>query len=145
WRIQKQTNDEMRVTYQVYSLDLTDEMADLAPPAVFMYVVGQTSAPATVKFETPSKWRVYTGLEKKGDRFQAASYDVLADAPMFIGEFKVLEFEADAHTSHRIVFSNTRLEVTDQQVTADLKDLVDAATKQFGKLPYKDYTFLVKI
>jgi predicted metalloprotease with PDZ domain len=35
--------------------------------------------------------------------------------------------------------------MTDQQVINDLKDLVDATTRVFGKAPYKDYTFLVKV
>src|SRR5262249_38157520 len=75
WRIQKQPNDDVPSPYEFYPLDSNDERAALPPPAVFMYVVGQTRAPVNVKFETPSHWRVYTGLEKKGDRFLAGDYD----------------------------------------------------------------------
>jgi predicted metalloprotease with PDZ domain len=39
---------------------------------------------------------VYTGLEKKGDHYTATDYDIFIDAPAFIGEFKVLDFETGA-------------------------------------------------
>jgi predicted metalloprotease with PDZ domain len=145
WRVQKQTSDDVHIAYQVYSLDLNDEMADLFPAAVFMYVSGQIENPVNVRFETPLRWRVYTGLEKRDDRFHADSYDALADAHAFIGEFKLLEFEGPDHTPHHVVFSNARIEATDQQITEDLKDLVEATVRKFGKLPYQDYTFLVKV
>src|SRR5206468_3161711 len=85
------------------------------------------------------------GLERAGDHFRASDYDVFADAPAFIGQFKVLEFESANGAPHRVVFSDPRIEMTDRQVVADLKDLVNAAPRLLGKTPYKDYTFLVKV
>ena len=35
--------------------------------------------------------------------------------------------------------------MTSEQVIADVKDIVDSSLAIFGKLPYKDYTFLVKV
>src|SRR5437867_3908157 len=145
WHIAKAVTDDIRVSYQVYSADLTDEMAEVSAPATFMYVVGQKHAPVTARYNVPPRWQVYSGLEKTGDRLQATDYDVFVDAPAFIGDFKVLEFESASGAPHRVVFSNPRLEMTDQQVVADLRDLVNAATRVFGRLPYKDYTFLVKV
>jgi predicted metalloprotease with PDZ domain len=144
WRIVKQPGDDVTVRYQVYSAQLNDQMADLAPPATFMYVVGQKHVPHSVKYETPSGWKVYTGLEKKGDHFVAGDYDIFIDAPAFIGEFKVLDFETGG-ARHYLVFSKRDISLSAAQVTSDIQDIVDAAIPVFGKLPYKEYFFLFKV
>ena len=144
WRIAKQAADDVTVRYQVYSTLLNDQMADVAPPATFMYVVGQKHVPCSVKYEAPGNWKVYTGLDKKGDRYEASDYDIFIDAPAFVGDFKVLEFDTGgAH--HRLVFSKANLSMSPAQVTSDIQDIVEAAEAIFGKLPYKEYTFLFKV
>jgi predicted metalloprotease with PDZ domain len=144
WQVTKQAADDVVVRYQVFSALLNDQMADVAPPATFLYVVGQKHVPCSVKFNTPGGWKVYSGLEKRGDRYHAADYDIFIDAPAFIGEFKVLEFDTGgAH--HRLVFSKPNISLSAPQVTSDVQDIVDAAITLFGKLPYKEYTFLFKV
>ena len=144
WRIVKQAVDDVEVQYQVFSTQLTDQMADLAPPATFMYVVGQKHVPYTVKYNAPGGWKVYTGLEKRGDRYFATDYDIFIDAPAFIGEFKVLEFDTGG-ARHYLVFSKRNISMSAPQVTSDIQDIVEAAMKIFGKLPYKEYIFLFKV
>ncbi len=144
WRIAKQAADDLEVRYQVYSALLTDELADLAPPVTFMYVVGYKHVPCSVKYNAPGGWKVYTGLEKRGDRYHASDYDIFIDAPAFIGEFKVLEFETGG-ARHYLVFSNRDVSLSAPQLTTDVKDIVDAAIPIFGKLPYKEYYFLFKV
>jgi predicted metalloprotease with PDZ domain len=144
WRVDKPPNDDVHVRYRVYSTLLTDQMADVNGPATFMYVVGQKHLPSSVKYNPPGGWDVYTGLKKKGDRYVATDYDIFADAPAFIGKFKVIEFEA-AGASHRLVFSKPDISMTQEQVIADVKDIVDSSLAIFGKLPYSEYTFLVKV
>src|SRR6185436_1635072 len=90
WRITKQAADDVDVHYQIFSSQLNDQMADLAPPATFMYVVGQKHVSCSVKYNTPGGWKIYTGLEKRGDRYVATDYDIFIDAPTFVGDFKVL-------------------------------------------------------
>src|SRR5215467_1078526 len=41
WHVTKANADDLVVHYHVYSPALADDMADVAPPTVFMYVVGQ--------------------------------------------------------------------------------------------------------
>ena len=144
WRVTKQPNDDVNVRYQVFSTQLTDQMADVSGPATFMYAVGQKHVACGVKYEVPRGWNVYTALEKRGDRYHASDYDIFIDGPAFIGNFKVLEFETEG-VAHRLVFSKREISMVPQQVTADVKEIVDAASAIFGKLPYKDYTFLVKV
>ena len=144
WRMVKQPADDVEIQYQVFSTQLTDQMADLAPPETFMYVVGQKHVPYTVKYNAPGGWKVYTGLEKKGDRYVATDYDIFIDAPAFIGEFKVLEFETGG-ARHYLVFSKRDVSMSAPQVTSDIQEIVEAGTKIFGKLPYKEYLFLFKV
>jgi len=146
WRIEKQPSDDVVVHYQVFSNRLTDEMADISGPALFMYVDGQKHVPVSVKYNTPSGWKVYTALEKNGDRYHATDYDIFVDAPAFIGDhFKVLEFEVDK-VPHRIVFSQSEIAMIEPQVTSDVQDVVTAGRSMFGgKLPYKQYMFLVRV
>jgi predicted metalloprotease with PDZ domain len=145
WRVSKAEIDDVVVRYQVYSTRLTDELADIAGPSLFMYVVGQKHVPVSVKYNAPGGWKVYTGLDKAGDRYRASDYDVFIDAPAFIGDdLKVLDFEVD-NIPHRIVITKRDTSMIDMQVISDVKDIVTATRSIFGKLPYEDYTFLVKV
>ena len=144
WRITKQNTDDVEVRYQVFSMQLTDEMADVAPPAIFMYVAGQKHVGCSVKYNAPNGWKVYTGLEKRGDRYVAGDYDIFIDAPAFIGEFKVLDFELGG-ARHYLVFSKRDISMSAPQVTSDIQDIAQAAMMIFGKLPYKEYFFLFKV
>jgi predicted metalloprotease with PDZ domain len=146
WRVTKTPSDDVVIHYQVFSTRLTDQIADIAGPSLFMYVNGQKHVPVSVRYNVPSSWRVYTGLKKQGDVYRATDYDIFVDAPAFIGaHLKVLEFEV-ANIPHRVVFSQPDIAMIDQQITSDLQDIVEAARKIFdGKLPYTDYTFLVKV
>jgi predicted metalloprotease with PDZ domain len=144
WRVLKLAADDVTIRYQVYSPLLNDQMADLAPPATFMYVVGHKHVSCTVKYNAPGGWRVYTGLEKKGDRYVASDYDIFIDAPAFIGDFRVLEFETGG-ARHYLVFSKRDIAMSAPQVTSDIQDIVEAAMTIFGKLPYREYLFLFKV
>jgi predicted metalloprotease with PDZ domain len=144
WRISKAESDDLLVRYRVYSTSLNDEMADITPAAVFMYVVGQAQLPVGVRYEVDNAWKVHSPLEKRGDRYVAIDYDTLASSPTFIGPFKVLEFKS-GNVPYKVVISNSRTQMTELQVEADLMDLADAAAAMFGTVPFKDYTFFVKV
>jgi predicted metalloprotease with PDZ domain len=144
WRITKQSNDDVIIRYQVFSSLLNDQMADIAGPATFMYVVGHKHVPVSVEYDVPDDWDVYTGLESRRDRYVASDYDIFIDAPVFIGEMKVLEFEAGG-VPHRMVFSKPDIELIDQQVISDVTDITEAAIGIFGSVPFTDYTFLIKV
>jgi predicted metalloprotease with PDZ domain len=144
WRINKQAAEDVDVRYQVYSAQLTDEMGDLAPPTTFMYVVGQKHVPCTLKYNVPGGWKVYTGLEKRNNLYVATDYDIFIDAPAFIGEFKVLDFETGG-ARHYLVFSKRDVSMSAPQVLADIQDIVEQSMTIFGKLPYKEYFFLFKV
>jgi predicted metalloprotease with PDZ domain len=74
----------------------------------------------------------------------ASDYDIFIDAPAFIGDFKVLDFETGG-ARHYLVFSKRDISLSAPQVLADIQDIVEEAMAIFGKLPYKEYFFLVKV
>jgi len=145
WHITKRSDDDVVIRYQVFSLRLTYDMADISGPSLFMYIAGEKHVPVSVKYIVPNGWTVYTGLEKQADRYHAADYDVFVDSPAFIGDhFKVLDFSVDK-VPHRIVFSRKDISLIDNQVISDVTEIVNAARSVFGgKLPYQEYTFLIK-
>ena len=75
----KQTTCSCR--YRVYSTAFTDEMADITPAAVLMYVVGQTQQPVSIRYETEGDWKVQSALERRGDRYTAPDYETLTSSP----------------------------------------------------------------
>lgn len=145
WRVRKEPDEQIELRYQVFSRDLTDVMAEVASPAVFMYVVNHKHVPVSLRYEVPSDWTVYTGLEEKEGAYSAPDYDVFVDAPAFLGKMKVLEFTTAAGVRHRLVFSKPDVALTENQVLQDIQDIVETGTRVFGKAPYRDYTFLFKV
>ena len=61
----KQAADDVTVRYQVFSTPLNDQMADVAPPATFMYVVGQKHVPCSVKYQRPGRLEGVYGARKE--------------------------------------------------------------------------------
>ena len=144
WMVSKSADDDVVITYELYSERLTYEMADISGPSTYMYVVGQKHVPVALRFEKPRDWDVYTGLPRRRGAYRASDYDVFIDAPAFVGEFRVLEFISGT-IPYRIVFSDPDVEFIEEQVIGDVQSVVDAAVEIFGHAPYQDYTFLFKV
>lgn len=144
WSIAKAAADDLRVRYRVFSTGLNDEMADITPAALFMYIAGQLGTPVSVKYDIDGDWKVYTSIDKRGDRYVAPDYHTLVTSPVFWGEFKVLEMKSGA-IPIRVVFSNRRVQMTELQIEADFTDIAASAAAMFGNVPFKDYTFLVRV
>ncbi len=144
WEVMKQSADDLVITYQVYSTNLTAEMADISGPATYMYVVGHTQVPVALRYEKPRSWDIYTGLERRGGAYRAPDYDVFIDAPAFVGEARVHEFTS-ADVLYRLVFSDPDVEFNENQLLTDIDVIVEAAVELWGSAPHESYTFLFKI
>jgi predicted metalloprotease with PDZ domain len=116
-------------------------------PHSFMYVVGETLAPFYVSLKIPPDWQIATGLEATTDpyTFFAPSIDVLVDDPILVGKFKTWSFAVDG-VPHRVVY----LPLPDATVFDEsklisyIKKLVEQTSAFFGRLPYRDYTFMLQ-
>lgn len=113
----------------------------------FMYVVGATLAPAHVTLRLPDGWDAVTGLEPTADpyTFYAPSVAALVDAPVLIGKLKQWRFVVDG-VPHRVAYqplSDTIVFDTTKLVTS-VQKLVEQAALLFGRLPYREYSFLMQ-
>jgi predicted metalloprotease with PDZ domain len=118
----------------------------LSGALTYLYVVGETLAPAHVTFDIPPAWTLATGLEPTSDprAFFAPSYDVLIDCPVMIGaHLHVWPFEVGG-VPHRVVYY-TPLAVLPIDTVAWVamhRRIVEQAQRLMGRLPYREYTFL---
>ena len=114
-------------------------------PATYVYVRGHKLAPAHVTFDLPAEWRIATGLVPTGHArtFFAASYDVLIDSPVLMGDLRVWPFQVDG-VPHRVAYwplpDATPFDTS--AFVGAVQASVATARDIFGRLPYREYTFL---
>lgn len=116
-------------------------------PHSFMYIIGATLAPSHITLKLPEDWMAATGLEPTTDAntFFAPSVAVLVDAPILIGHFKSWEFFVD-QVPHKIVYWSLPDAAVFDTVTFVnyIQKIVQQADALFGRLPYREYTFLLQ-
>jgi predicted metalloprotease with PDZ domain len=110
-----------------------------------MYVVGATSAPASVTLDLPAGWAIASGLDptKDSHTFAASSVELLLDSPIVIGQFRQWDFKVIG-VPHMIVYLPQPNAAAFDTVSfvAGVQQLVSEAFKIFRKPPYRRYTFL---
>lgn len=158
WRITTGNARSVRVTYQVYAFDLSVRTSHLDgthgyfnPSNICMYHCGHAHEPCVVHVQTPSEWRVTTGLERikaaeEGGgwaTFRAHDYDELADSPFECGTHRLLTFEVDG-VPHEIALWGRGNE-DERQILADTRTIVETTRTMFGGLPYARYVFIVHL
>ena len=125
---------------------LADDRAYVAPPGMFLHIAGMLGRPATVTVQLPAGWKsVATGLDHvpgHANTYSAASFDLLYDSPILLGNQELLHFDLDGAT-HDVAVENVPATVDRDKMLADLKRMVRAATDLIGDVPYEHYTFLL--
>ncbi len=125
---------------------VSENRAFLAPPGVFLHLAGRLHLPVTVAIELPAGWStIATGLDPvpgHPNTFSAPDLDVLYDCPVLMGSQELRQFEVGG-TPHRVAIENVPPAVDREKMLADLKRIVEAATRLMGDVPYRHYTFLL--
>lgn len=117
-------------------------------PATYLYLLGQTLAPARVHFTTPPAWRIVTGLRPTldGKSFYAPSYDVLIDSPVLMGDARSLavrSFDVDGVPHRAAWWRRPGAPAFDTAAfVAPIPEIVRQTRRIFGWIPYRDYSFL---
>jgi predicted metalloprotease with PDZ domain len=117
----------------------------LGGPHSFMYVVGATLAPSYVTIVVPHNWQIATGLQPTSDPavFFAPSVALLVDCPVLAGKLAQWSFPVDG-VPHRIVYwllpDSKPIDAT--RLVSSVQKLVQQVCSFFGRLPYREYTFL---
>jgi predicted metalloprotease with PDZ domain len=116
-------------------------------PQSFMFVVGAALAPAHVTLQIPAGWEIATGLEPTADphNFYAPSASVLMDAPILIGYFRNWDFTVDA-VPHKVAYwpSPHAANFDTATLINDIQRIVQQTSSFFGRLPYREYFFLLQ-
>lgn len=153
WRVASDNASAIIVNYDVFGdvsfaaqSFLDAQRAFIAPTGVFLYVAGHIHHPVTITIVSPPGWtQVSTGLDPVRGRpgmFLAPDFDVLYDSPFLMGNQEVRQFDVRG-VPHKVVIENIPEAVDRQKMAADLRKIVDAATRLIGEIPYKHYTFLL--
>ncbi|NUN48939.1 MAG: M61 family metallopeptidase [Candidatus Brocadiae bacterium] len=149
WRVRTGGVRSAKVSYLAYAhslsptgSDLTDEHAYFHGTWLFMYAVGHTKSPVTLRLHPLPGWKTATGLDPAGeDTWRAADYDVLVDSPVLMGDIDVRTFEAGGAV-HEVVIHKSP--ACDRAVMVeDIRKIVEAQLAIMGPPPYKRYVFLL--
>jgi len=160
WEIGANGARAIQVRYTLKGADL--EMAAGAPrrghisgPRSYMYVVGRKSEPVELEIQVPpgaQKWNFATSLDPletkaakqsgspKSEYFKAPTYDVLADAPVEMGDFAEERFVAGGKP-HRVVMYGDYEKTDRTKLTDYCKRIADAEIGFFGEAPFNRYVF----
>lgn len=153
WRVVAGNAPTITVEYDVFANVtfgvqnyLDDKRGYISPPGLFMYVAGRLHHPVTVTFAKPDNWaHIATGLDRVPNRpntFSAPDFDLLFDCPTLMGNQESLQFDVDG-VPHYVAIEDVPASVDRAKLLADLKRLVQAATRLMGDMPYKHYTFIM--
>jgi len=151
WRVLRGVDGTIKVAYKIFANNLAniniashlDEThAFFNGAALFCYVVGFKERPVTLRIQKRADWKIATGLEKtaEADVFQASNYDILVDCPTEIGTFTQYDFSVDGIPHHIAIYGLKDFDAG--FIVADISKIVQACSRLFGGLPYRDYTFI---
>ncbi len=102
--------------------------------------------PADVRIETPTGWRIATGLASAGapGTFRAASYHDLVDCPTFLGNFAFDSVQVDGRSIRFAIYPDSALTPALWDTVAQaLRRIAGTEHRLMGGPPYDRYTFLV--
>jgi len=151
WSIGKPGDGIVEVRYRLYANERGTPYAARLNASVghanlvrlLGYAPDRISAPARVRFEPYSGWKVATSLApdpKVAGAYGASDYDMLADGIAIFGNWSETSFdEGGAHW--RLVFSQP-VDYKKFDPAKDVKALAREVAAIFGVVPFKDYLFL---
>lgn len=165
WDVSANGAQTIRVSYTVQNSDV--EAADGAPkrahisgPRTYMYVVGRKTEPVELSLVPPPGarvWKIAIGLEPakaskaapQDDatsgkfRYTASSYDVLADAPVEMGDFAEDSFVAGGKR-HQVVLYGNYANIDRAKLVEFCKRVAENETAFFGDAPFPHYVFMFR-
>ncbi|MDP2412413.1 M61 family metallopeptidase [Daejeonella sp.] len=152
WRISKANSGMIKVSYRVYSFEISvrtsfvdESHAFLSPAGVFMYPDGQLNIASEITINPHKSWsKISTGLEKvtsKPNTFYAPDFDVLYDSPFEVGNQDIFEFVAE-EVRHEVAMYG-RGNYNKEILKRDMAKIVTEQTRTFGINPNKRYVFIV--
>ncbi len=162
WEIGANGAELIHLKYTVKNIDAQEngsgpKRAHLTGPRTYLYVVGRKAEPVALSLETPAGakvWKIATSLDATESPaqtsppavqgFTAPSYDVLADAPVEMGDFAEEHFMAGGKP-HSVVLYGDYAAVDKAKLTAYCKKVAETETAFYGDAPYHRYVFQFRV
>jgi predicted metalloprotease with PDZ domain len=153
WRVETNQSTIIKFTYKLYAYSINNpyhahtekDFAYFNGAVIFMYVKGYKDVLHNLEFKYPTDWQVHTSLQTKlgGDKYQAINFDEFIDCPAFLG--KLYKFSFEVQGKEHFVVLNSWFDINEDQITDDLSKMVNWFYEVFGELPYKHYTFFLRV
>jgi len=152
WRVKAGKNTEVVFQYRVYAFELTvrtsfidDAHAYLNGSSIFMYAKGLKEAPIQLKITPNTNWKkISCSLDKSNTNpfeLTAPNYDMLADAPIEIGNQDIIAFEV-LGIPHEVAMVGQG-NYDSEKIKKDFTKIIEEAKSIFGTHPCKNYVFIV--
>jgi predicted metalloprotease with PDZ domain len=159
WEIDANGAEKVKITYavtnsDVQSVDGKPKRAHLSGPRSYMYVVGRKEEPAELKVSVPDGWKVATSLDPGKEApvnaggtatlsFTAPNYDVLADAPLEMGDFAEQNFEVRG-VPHRVVLYGDYAHADQGKLKEYCQRVAESQIGFFNDAPMRRYVFMFR-
>jgi predicted metalloprotease with PDZ domain len=153
WRVPRQGNRVITVTYKVFGDDLSGTYAqldvghaDYTGGEIFMYVAGHKPDPVELHIEPPSNWRVVNGRTERPNQhdWKYPNYEILIDNPTEIGpDWTEDDFKVDGKTYHVVIHSRGDEGGRRPAFVRDVEKIVRAETAMWGTPEFDNYTFMI--
>ena len=158
WRVEHGRRG-FRVRYRVFADEpgvrtshVDDRHASLNGASLFLYVVGQTTRPASLEVALPAGWQAHSALEPAAAespasgpspaRFTAPDYDTLVDSPIVLGTPELRSFTVAGARIELVFAAPAGSNADTARIAADLRKIVAAFARMMGGLPLRRYVFL---
>ena len=151
WIVTVPADGKAHVSYRIYanrrdvgSSRVDGRIAFVSPAGVFMHVDGDLPHPVRVRFDLPGGWeKISSGLlpvDGTTDTFQADDFDRLYDSPFLLGNYYTCDF---VHEGHPYRFAiETPEGIEESGFREDFCQIVSAATRLMGEVPYDNYCLI---
>ncbi len=153
WRVKTSGVRQVSLSYQVYAYSpgnpynahLEPDFAYYNGANLFMYVDGEKQRPVRIRFQYPEGWDFYTSLPLKYSEreYGARDYDEFIDSPSFFGKLAAFSFRVRGVPHHFVL--NGGYPYNRKQIESDLSKMVNWFAAMFGELPYREYTFFLRV
>jgi predicted metalloprotease with PDZ domain len=152
WKVVTRGADKIHVSYKVYAYEPSVRTSFLDAShgfvhgtSVFMFVEGHKEQSVRLEVVPYENWKkVSTGLKRVGTtgfHFEASNYDMLVDAPIEIGNHKVISFKAGG-IEHEVAMYGVAV-YDEAKIVRDLTKIIETSIDIFGHNPNDYYLFIV--
>lgn len=151
WQVDTKDEKTITVSYQYFGADLNAGSTFLSPDQLYVnpvnccvFVEGLEHEPCSVELIIPANWEVATAMLKKGNAWEVANFDELADSPFICSaNLQHQTYESGATLFH--IWFNGSIEVEWDRLLKDFKLFTDKQLQKFKEFPTKEYHFLCQI